>query len=85
MTIKKSWKTTSAGILAIVGAIVRYYFHYKSGQPMTEEVVMTTITSISVGVGLIVSKDYNITGSPPRDVEDVKTVVQPKKSPGGGS
>lgn len=56
-----NWKTTSAGILAIVGGIVRFYFAAKSGS-ITEEAVITTVTAILTGVGLIFAKDSNVTG-----------------------
>ncbi len=56
----KSWKTTSAGILAIVGGIVRFYFAIKSGN-ITEEAVMTTATAIVSGIGLLFARDNNVT------------------------
>jgi uncharacterized membrane protein YbjE (DUF340 family) len=56
----KSWKTTSAGILAIVGGLVRGYFAYKSGQ-LTEEAITTTLTAILSGIGLLFARDNNVT------------------------
>lgn len=52
----KSWKTTSAGLLAIVGGIVRLVFACKSGA-ITEEAVMTTFTTLITGVGLLLARD----------------------------
>jgi hypothetical protein len=57
----KNWKTTSAGILAIVGGIVRLYFAVKAGN-VSEESVITTVTAILTGIGLILAKDSNVTG-----------------------
>jgi hypothetical protein len=57
----KNWKTTSAGILAIVGGLARAYFAYQSGQ-INEEAIMTTATAILTGIGLIMAKDSNVTG-----------------------
>lgn len=57
----KNWKTTSAGLLAIAGAFVRLYFAWKAND-FTEESLMTSITAIVTGVGLLVSKDHNVTG-----------------------
>lgn len=58
----KSWKTTSAGILLIVGGITRLGFAIKGGV-FTEEAVMTAATTICAGVGLMYAKDFNATGT----------------------
>jgi hypothetical protein len=60
-SILTNWKTTSLGILAILGGIVRFIFALKSGE-FTEESVMTTLTTIFGGIGLILAKDSNVTG-----------------------
>jgi len=57
----KNWKTTSAGILAIAGGITRFIFAVKSGE-FTEESIMTTLTAILAGIGLLLAKDSNVTG-----------------------
>jgi hypothetical protein len=57
----KSWKTTSAGILAIVGGVLRIVFALKSGQ-VTEEAVLSSTSAILVGIGLIFAKDSDVTG-----------------------
>jgi len=55
----KSWKTTSAGILAILGSIAAIYFHEG---PITQEVFMGAAAGIITGIGLIAAKDGNVTG-----------------------
>jgi hypothetical protein len=57
----KSWKTTSTGIVMIAGGITRLLFAIKSGN-YTEEAIMTTITAVLTGIGLIFAKDSNVTG-----------------------
>jgi hypothetical protein len=56
-----SWKTTSAGILAIIGALVGLFFAIKN-KTVTAEVITGCVSGILVGVGLIVAKDGNVTG-----------------------
>lgn len=51
-----SWKTTSAGLLAILGGLVRAAFALKAGN-LTEEAVMTAFTAIVTGLGLLVARD----------------------------
>jgi phosphotransferase system glucose/maltose/N-acetylglucosamine-specific IIC component len=65
----KSWKTTSAGIVAIVGAITGLYFAFKSGT-LNQSVITTAISAILVGIGLIFAKDSNVTGAG----DDAKTI-----------
>ena len=55
-----NWKTTMAGILAILGGIVRLYFAWSAGA-FTEEVFMTTASAILGGVGLLFARDSNVT------------------------
>lgn len=55
----KSWKTTSAGILAIVGGITLLVF---ANHPLTSEAIMGAVTSILSGIGLMFAKDNNVTG-----------------------
>lgn len=61
MNTSNSWKTTSAGILTIAGAIVGFFFAWKANS-INEAVVMGAVTAIVTGVGLIFSKDGNVTG-----------------------
>lgn len=56
---KGSWKTTSTGLLAIAGGIVRLVFAIKAGS-LTEEAVMTVLTTIITGVGLLAARDNNV-------------------------
>lgn len=53
----KSWKTTSAGILSIAGAVVAFIF-----TPHDQANVMAEITAVVLGVGLLFAKDSNVTG-----------------------
>ena len=55
-----SWKTTSAGILAILGGLARIYFAIKSGV-FSEEAFMTAATTILTGIGLLFARDNNVT------------------------
>lgn len=50
-----SWKTTSAGIISIIGGLVRLIFAFKTG--ITEEAIMTSVTTIVAGIGLIFARD----------------------------
>lgn len=55
-----SWKTTSTGLVTILGGIVRLCFAVKAGN-VTEEAVMTTLIAIVTGLGLIYARDNNVT------------------------
>jgi len=61
--MNKSWKTTSAGIVAISGAIVGVYFAYKANN-LSAEVVTGAITAVLTGIGLLFAKDSDVTGLP---------------------
>lgn len=69
----KNWKTTMAGILAVVGGGVRLYFAFNSEAGITEEAIISSATAILTGIGLMFSKDFNVTGGnikqelPPKD------------------
>lgn len=54
MNWKKDYKTTSAGILLIVGAVVSIIFNIHN---LTEVIVMASITAIVSGIGLLFAKD----------------------------
>ena len=56
-----NWKTTSAGITAIVGAITGLTFAIKAHN-ITPEIISAVTTGILLGVGLIFSKDHDVTG-----------------------
>jgi hypothetical protein len=56
MLASKSWKTTSAGIVLVVGGAIRLYFAIKAGN-ITEEAITTSLTGILSGIGLIFARD----------------------------
>ena len=51
-----NWKTTSVGVLSIVGGITRLIFAVKAGN-ISEEAIMTTATAILTGLGLLLARD----------------------------
>jgi len=57
----KNWKTTSAGVTAIVGGVAGLYYAYISGS-ITVEVCTAATTAILTGIGLVFAKDSNVTG-----------------------
>jgi len=56
----KSWKTTVAGITAIVGAVVSGYFMFATAS-VTPEKIMGLVSALLVGIGLIFAKDGDVT------------------------
>ena len=54
----KNWKTTSAGILMILGGV----YALATTHPLTQEVLMASAAAILGGIGLIFAKDNNVTG-----------------------
>lgn len=54
----KSWKTTSAGILTLVSVAVGLIF----APEITAPLIMASATSALAGIGLLFSKDSNVTG-----------------------
>lgn len=54
-----NWKTTSAGLLSIIGGVTRMIFAIRSGS-FSEEAVMTCVTTILTGVGLLCARDVNV-------------------------
>lgn len=53
-----NWKTTSAGLTLIATGITRAWFAYDEGK-LTEEAVLTIVTTILSGIGFLVSRDYD--------------------------
>jgi len=51
-----SWKTTSAGLLTIIGGLTKFVFACKAGN-VTEDSVMATFVVIVAGLGLIFARD----------------------------
>ncbi len=58
----KNYKTTSAGLLSIIGGLTRLGFGLANDQ-VTEEVVMTAATTILLGIGLLFARDVNVTST----------------------
>jgi len=52
--LKGSWKTTSLGILTIIGAGVHLYFN-RAG--ISETMVMESVTAVLAGIGLVYARD----------------------------
>lgn len=61
MNTATSWKTTSAGILMIVGGVVGLFFAFKNNS-LNEASIMAGATAIVGGIGLMKAKDSNVTG-----------------------
>jgi hypothetical protein len=57
--LAKNWKTTSAGVIMIIGAIVRLAVHQGT---FSEELIMGAVIAVVGGIGLIVAKDSDVTG-----------------------
>ena len=55
----KNWKTTSGGILGVLGGLVGFFFSYKNGN-MNEASVMGYLTAIVTGAGLLFARDANV-------------------------
>jgi H+/Cl- antiporter ClcA len=56
----KNWKTTSSGIVLIVGALVAIIFSAIAGT-ITQDEIMTSVTAILAGIGLFFAKDSDTT------------------------
>lgn len=73
----KNWKTTSAGILAIVGAVVSIAF-----APVVTPVIITAAaTGLLTGIGLIFAKDGNVTGGTNPATPEAKDRVAGDETP----
>jgi hypothetical protein len=70
-----SWKTTSAGIVMIVGALVGLFFAYKNNA-LNETNIMAGVTAILGGIGLIFSKDADVTGGTKLNHKNDASVVK---------
>jgi hypothetical protein len=57
----KSWKTTVAGIAAIVAAIALAVAHQLDADPTTVADWSTVITALMAGVGLVLARDNDTT------------------------
>ena len=56
-TITKNWKTTVAGVCAILTAIASAVTALVDGDPSTNMDIAATIAAVMAGVGLIAAKD----------------------------
>lgn len=61
----KNWKTTTLGILTILGALTAAGTAILDGDPLTTVNIEATFTAIVAGIGLIVAKDFNVSGFKP--------------------
>lgn len=57
LRLLKNWKTTSAGLLIIIGAIVHIVFVLRSPEPVTETEIMVAVGAILGGLGMLYSTD----------------------------
>lgn len=60
----KSWRTTLAGILAIIGTIAPIIGKIAQGGSVDINDISVAIGGVSAGVGLIKAKDKLVTGLP---------------------
>ena len=67
MTNKRSWRTTLAGIMAILGTVLPIVGKVAQGGTVDMNDIGTAIAGVSAGVGLIKAKDAMVTGLPPTD------------------
>lgn len=58
----KSWKTTIAGVLMILIAVFTVVKSLLNGAPIMSINFETVLTEVVGGVGLIMAKDYNVSG-----------------------
>lgn len=63
--IFKNWKTTSAGITAIVTGIIGIIYAIKANS-LTQEILTGSLLGIIGGIGLIFAKDGGVTGVAPK-------------------
>lgn len=72
--IFQNWKTTSAGIVLIVSAVVTYLYGMKHGG-LTPETITAAVTQFLAGIGLIFAGDAgnnppeSLVGPRPKDRE----------------
>ena len=72
-----NWKTTSAGIAAIVGGITGLVFMWQNGT-WAEAGVTAAVTSILTGLGLLFARDANTT-SVDMGLQDVERKAEATK------
>lgn len=64
MNNKRSWRTTLAGILAILGTVLPIVGKVANGGTLDVNDISTAIGGVAAGVGLIKAKDALVTGLP---------------------
>ena len=57
----KSWKTTAAGIAAIVAAVALAISHQFDSDPATVADWSAVITALTAGIGLVLARDNDKT------------------------
>ena len=57
-----SWKTSLAGIAAILTGAGGLIHNYVSGETVTQLLASPDVGMIITGLGLLVAKDWNVTG-----------------------
>ena len=57
----KSWKTTAAGIAAIIAAVALAISHQFDSDPATVADWSAVITALTAGVGLVLARDNDKT------------------------
>lgn len=70
-----SWKTTSAGLLMILGGLVHIGFSIKN-KTFTEPDIMAQLTLILGGVGLMFARDNNKTSEDAGAVTTIKPEIK---------
>jgi hypothetical protein len=66
-----SWKTTSAGLLTILGGLTKFAFACKNGT-VTEDTVTTMFVVVVAGLGLMLARDND------KSTEQIQASKQPK-------
>jgi hypothetical protein len=64
---KRSWRTTLAGIVAILGGVFPIVSKVANGGAIDMDDIATAMAGVSAGVGLIKAKDAMVTGLQPTD------------------
>lgn len=59
----KNWKTTTIGILTIVVALSSAALHFLQTGVLPDLGALTA--TVTAGAGLIIAKDFNVSGTPP--------------------
>jgi hypothetical protein len=54
----KSWKTNLLGLATVLGAVANFITDIANGNPVD---LMTTITAITAGIGLMFARDNKVT------------------------